>query len=158
MIIPAQGGALLFPKEEPRRKKIYLVTCGEYSDYRVIGFCDTEKEARRACEKINKEEMYCDRAEIEECWNACAIIEREICEIQIYEFRFLKSEGRLAYECMSWITDDPSAHFVKAKEENGDILVSVPIVTNKGTMYAKVKAAKIAADAVAKFRAQQLDL
>ena len=154
MIIPASGNCLLFPKEEQRRKKIYIVTQGEYSDKHVIGFCETEEEARKVCYLINKGrgEYECP-ANVEECYRAEDVQSGKVGNIEVYTFLYDAHKKTLEHQSEYSVVGDASAGVSICEQYDGDIYVDVPVACGGEDL-----ALKIAADTVAKYRAQKLDL
>lgn len=159
MIIPAQGGALLFPKEEQRRKKIYIVTQGVHSDYHVIGYAETEAEARRVCDLINeKKGKNDDEAVVEECYRAADVQEGRVCNIFAFAFRYISSEGRTEYDGFDELFGEVASFSTTVEElPSGDLRAIVPIAAEQ-FFDSKLRAARIAYDEIAKYRARKLDL
>lgn len=71
--------------------KIYIVTCGEYSDYSILAAFLDKTKAEAFAEKYNRPDGYYDRAEIEEYEEG---IPFDFNTQDIYEVRFYEGTDR----------------------------------------------------------------
>ena len=78
--------------------KLYAITEGEYSDYRIIGLCSDKARAEKICEQYNTKNYY--EAKIEEFDDGAAID----VTIPVYEVRLFIKSGEV--NCVSELPVD----------------------------------------------------
>lgn len=147
---------------------IYLITQGEYSDYRVVGYCTSKNVAEKICAKLNRRELqhkYNSPYMVESC--RC-MDEKPKAESVAYEYEFhatkdksgkviihypYSAEGVLVDEWLPVRVEhdalrDPAIGIGYLDSETYTIRVRVK-------QKNRDKALKIAKDALAQYRAEE---
>lgn len=132
--------------------KIYIVTCGEYSDYGILAAFLDKTKAEAFVEKYNRPDGYYDRAEIEEYEEG---IPFDFNSHDIYKVRFYEGTDRAPDVTKTELNDSfmyqniprvvaPSSSYIS----NWSHLVTVAAKDEK-------HAFKIACDTLAKWKAEK---
>lgn len=127
--------------------KLYAITEGEYSDYRIIGLCSDKTRAEKICERYNTKNYYY-KAKIEEFDDGAAM---DI-TIPVYEVRLFTKSGEV--NCVSELPVDDAIEYYL-----GSYIFSDGPIFYDGSIYRcfvatplKDTAIKIARDRLAQYK------